>query len=85
MKIPILGDNQSVVVFSDCKTGIILNLKGERYKSDDEPHYLVFESLEAAKQFAKAESKFNIDVEILVYNDKGEFEEMHAEGDVLKR
>jgi hypothetical protein len=69
MKFPILKENQVAVVMADGATGHVFNDKGEIFRNDSKDNiYLLFDTIEIAKDFIQKQSILNEKTEFLIYD-----------------
>jgi hypothetical protein len=76
-EIPKLNPMQCSVIQAELKTGILLNIDGERHRKDlNQPYILIFSSFEDAKVFCERKVKENTNTECCIYNHLAEFVEV---------
>lgn len=71
MKSPILKEGQAAVLMADGATGAVLNIDLEFYnKKSAQEVYLIFDSIDSAKEFVKNKSVLHDKIEFIIFDDK---------------
>ena len=70
-------ETQFAVLKADGKTGHVLTLEGDIFKSDDSIVYLIFDNIDLARIYVEKVQSENDELEFAVYNCKYELVEFY--------